>query len=128
MIGRFFSWLGQIFSSFITWLGNLVSSIWQALVDSIQAIFNWFATLFRTAATELINLGLGFVPGADEQTRSVLSSNMQQGLDFIQSCWSVGNAFVPLTEAFGLVASYVALYLAIKIIALIIRIVLAITP
>lgn len=128
MIGRFFSWLGEIFSSFISWLGNIVLSIWQALVDSIQSIFDWFATLFRTAATELINFSLSFIPGADEQTRGALSSNMQSGLDFIQSCWSVGNAFVPLTEAFGFVASYVVLYLVIKVIALILRIALAITP
>ena len=119
MISRFFDWLGRVFSAFITWLGNLFWLLFTALLDGIQEFFDYLLGLIQSMAESIYTYVLSLLPENESIT---------QGVSVLRSCWVVADEFVPLSEGFVLILTFLGFYVTIKVIGFVIRIALAVTP
>ena len=121
MIGRFFSWLGQIFSSFITWLGSLIYNLFSVLLESFNNFISWLYDLITTLAADFLSFVLGLVPNLDP-------GNVAAAITFMRRAWNTFDVFVPLHEGLVFVTTYFGVYFTVKLVSLVIRVVLGLIP
>ena len=121
MIGRFFSWLGSVFASFFQWLGGLIARLCGVIVDCFYNFVQWIEDSIGSLCSDILEIGLDLVPNMSVE-RSV------SDFAYMRRAWNTFDVFIPLSEGLTFAVTFLSFYLAVKLLAFIIRVILALIP
>ncbi len=123
MISKFFGWLGAQIAKFFIWLGNFLWDAFLAVLDVLDNVLDYIYEQIMHFGGIILEAVLKLVPNDP-----LNGQNFAQTISYMRSAWNTFDDFVPLSEGLTFVTVFFAFYLGVKVVAIAVRIILALIP